>query len=374
MLGDAQTRPQPQQQPHLDLHHFAHYTRHLSHPPTGPMRPRIPRDGSYTTSRVANPAKQRSYAYTTATSVASDLKHLGRTPAEIRRGVNALNSYVAYKRDRGRSNLEIGAKLAALQIMVPDDLGDIFDTVRQLCQLPAHRPHALSRLSQLREPEPLPQRIPRKSFLPSIHSVSSSSSGDSFWSEHSSDNPSTPPSPLIWHLATGQRWRPPLSEFNSSLASPPAIIVTDTDPESSEESHSHARPFSRRPSLTHRSHPSFDSLGEGLLDSFPLPPPRARDDERSKTPTPAHGTWPHRIARVERAVDALQSDIWDWESDDRATITAATARGRPLSSWSGVFESMSIPDPPGEQIGPSAASKIRDAYLQQNACGQLSVH
>jgi hypothetical protein len=69
MLGDAQTRPQPQPQPHLDLHHFAHYTRHLSHPPTGPMRPRIPRGGSSTTSTVANPAKQRSYAYTTATSV-----------------------------------------------------------------------------------------------------------------------------------------------------------------------------------------------------------------------------------------------------------------------------------------------------------------
>jgi hypothetical protein len=92
--------------------------------------------------------------------------------------------------------------------------------------------------------------------------------------------------------------------------------------------------------LAHRSHPSFDSLGEGLLDSFPLPPPRARTDERSKTPTPSFGTWPRRIAKVEKTVDALQSDIWDWESDDGATITAATARGRPLSSWSGVFESV----------------------------------
>lgn len=50
--------------------------------------------------------------------MANDLKRLGRTSAEIRRGVDALTSYVAYKRDRGRSNVEIGAKLAALQIMV----------------------------------------------------------------------------------------------------------------------------------------------------------------------------------------------------------------------------------------------------------------
>lgn len=246
--------------------------------------------------------------------------------------------------DRCPTILAISLILVRVEFwLLPSDMRhELIRPVRQLCQLPAHRPPALSRLSHLREPEPTPQRIPRKSFLPSIHSVSSSSSGDSFWSEHSLDNPSTPPSPLTWHLATGQRSRPPLWDLSyTGLAPLPTIIVTDTDPEIGEDSHSHARPFSRRPSLTHRSQPSFDSLGEGLLDSFPLPPPRARDDERSKTPTPTHGTWPLRIARIERTVDTLQSDIWDWESDDGATITAATARGRPLSSWSGVFESVS---------------------------------
>jgi hypothetical protein len=89
--------------------------------------------------------------------------------------------------------------------------------------------------------------------------------------------------------------------------------------------------------------------GEGLLEKFPTPPPRAGESSSgaSMVSTVSYSTNLTSPFEMELALEenawgsdrggSTASDMWEWEEDDGATITAATLSSHP-SHRSDAFE------------------------------------